>query len=89
MHSERALAPRSGATPEGICGAWRKRMFLCGIISTLLAPTKDLRVHNIFDLTVADRRHQQNYPQPVEEPVFPFGASYLAVFFELLRSNAQ
>jgi hypothetical protein len=64
-------------------------MFLCGIISALPAPPKDLNVHNIFNLTVVDRRHQQNYPQPVEEPVFPFGASHLGEFFESRRSNAQ
>jgi hypothetical protein len=64
-------------------------MFLCGIISALSARRKDLCVQNIFHLTVAGRRHQQNYPQPVETPVFPFGASYLGVFFELLRSNVQ
>jgi hypothetical protein len=63
-------------------------MFLCGIIAALPTPRKDLCVQNIFDLTVADQRHQQNYPQPVEEPVFPFGASYLGAFFELPRSNA-
>jgi hypothetical protein len=89
MHSERALAGVSGAAAPRVSWAWRKRMFLCGIILALRAPRKDLGGQNIFDLTVADRRNQQIYPQPVKEPVFPFGASHLGEFFELRRSNVQ
>ncbi len=83
MHSEQALAPVSGLFPTQAPKAQHKLMFLGENRPVSPVLRRVFRLQNILDLTAASGRHQQNYPQPAEDPIFPFAAGYLGEFLEL------